>query len=89
MFTAAALVLTASLAAAPTTFSISSAEVTFDIEAPLDTISGVSRGVTGTATLDPAAWTQAPAAKVDVDLATFRTGIDLRDEGLRAQFFES
>jgi polyisoprenoid-binding protein YceI len=78
-----------SLAAAPTTFTVTSGEVTFEIEAPLDTISGISRGVSGTATFDPAAWTQSPQAKIDVDLTTFRTGIELRDEDLRDQFFES
>jgi polyisoprenoid-binding protein YceI/mono/diheme cytochrome c family protein len=78
-----------SLAAAPTTFNVTSGEVTFEIDAPLDTISGISRGVTGSATFDPAAWTQSPQAKIDVDLTTFRTGIELRDEDLRDQFFES
>lgn len=88
---AAVLTLLPSLGAiaSPTAFNVVSGEVTFEIDAPLDVISGASRGVSGTATIDPAAWTTAPQAKIDVDLTTFRTGIDLRDEDLRDQFFET
>ena len=84
-----ALVLLSSLAAAPTTFTLTSGEVRFTIDAPLDTISGVTRGLAGSATFDPAAWATAPSAKIDVDLASFHTGIELRDEDLRDQFFET
>ena len=83
------LMIALQVSAAPVTFNVSSGDVSFEIEAPLDTISGASRGLSGTATFDPAAWTTAPTAKIDVDLASFRTGIDLRDEDLRDQFFES
>jgi polyisoprenoid-binding protein YceI/mono/diheme cytochrome c family protein len=75
--------------AEPTTYTLTSGEVGFEIEAPLDVIGAVSRGVTGSVTLDPKAWTTAPQAKIDIDLTTFRTGIDLRDEDLRDQFFET
>ncbi|HEY4220740.1 MAG TPA: YceI family protein [Myxococcota bacterium] len=78
-----------SLAAAPTPFNFVAGEVDFEIEAPLDTISGVTRTISGSATIDPAAWTVNPQAKIDVDLMTFSTGISLRDEDLRDQFFES
>lgn len=83
-----AIALTAALAAAPTPFSMTSGEVTFEIEAPVDTIKGVSRGVTGSITLDPDAWTTSPQATVTIALDSFKTGIDLRDEDLRDQFFE-
>lgn len=75
--------------AEPTTYMLTSGEVKFEIDAPLDTIGAVSRGVTGTVTLDPKAWTTSPQAKIDVDLTSFRTGIELRDEDLRDQFFET
>lgn len=83
-----AVVLASALAATPTPFTLTSGEVTFEISAPLDTIRGVSRGVSGTITLDPDNWTEKPLARVDIDLSSFRTGIDLRDEDLRDQFFE-
>ena len=65
-----------------------SGAVRFVIEAPLDSIAGSSRAVSGKATLDPNAWASA-RARIDVDLASFRTGIALRDEDLRDQFFET
>ncbi len=83
-----ALVVVSALVAAPTPFSLTSGEVTFEIEAPLDTIKGVSRAVSGSITLDPDNWTAAPQAKVVINLDSFKTGIDLRDEDLRDQFFE-
>src|SRR5688572_23828753 len=87
--TLSALLLSASLAAAPTTYVLQSGEVRFEIEAPLDTISGASRGVTGTITMDPANVATAPAARIDVSLPSFTTGIVLRDEDLRDQFLET
>ena len=84
-----AIVLATSLAAAPTSFSLTSGEVDFEIEAPLDMIKGVSRGVAGSLTLDPDNWTSSPQAKVSIDLTSFKTGINLRDEDLRDQFFEA
>lgn len=75
--------------AEPTTYMLTSGEVKFEIEAPLDMIGAVSRGVTGSVTLDPKAWTTSPQAKIDIDLSSFRTGIELRDEDLRDQFFET
>lgn len=84
-----ALALAPVVPSAPSTFSLTSGEVTFEIEAPLDTIRGVARSTSGSITLDAAAWTAAPVGDVSVDLASFRTGIDLRDLDLRDQFFET
>src|ERR1043165_1884251 len=56
------LATTLALPAAPTTFDLRSGEVTFEIEAPLDVISGVTRGISGTATFDPAPRGAAPSA---------------------------
>lgn len=78
-----------SAAAAPASYTLTSGQVQFAIDAPLDVIAGVSRGVTGSATIDAASWTVSPQAKVEVDLSSFRTGIDLRDEDLRDQFFQT
>lgn len=85
----AVLCVCSSVRAAPRTFTLVSSEISFSIDAPLDTITGSSRGVGGAVTLDPAAWTTAPSGMIEIDLASFRTGIDLRDEDLRDQFFET
>jgi len=63
------------------------AEVRFAVEAPLDTIGGLAYGVLGAAQLDQE--TSATTARLVVDLTSFRTGIELRDEDLRDQFFET
>lgn len=64
------------------------AEVRFRVDAPLDFIPGLSRGVSGWAELDPSALENS-RARVEVDLHSFDTGIDLRNEDLRDQFFEA
>jgi len=89
MITSLLAATTLSFAAAPTTYALQGGEIRFEIEAPLDTISGASRGVSGTITLDPANVATAPAARIDVSLASFTTGIALRDEDLRDQFLET
>lgn len=84
-----ALVLLLQSAAATQTFVMGGAPlVRFEIDAPLDTITGATRAARGTATVDPSNWTTS-TAKVEVDLAKFTTGIALRDEDLRDQFFET
>ncbi|MDP2339775.1 MAG: YceI family protein [Deltaproteobacteria bacterium] len=87
-------VVAAFLTAAVTPFTLVSGDVDFEITAPLDTIHGTSRSVKGTVTLDPDNWTAAsssgaPLARVEIDLESFKTGIDLRDLDLREQFFET
>jgi polyisoprenoid-binding protein YceI len=61
-------------------------ELRFTVEAPFDTINGNSRAVVGAANWDATAGTA--SAKFIADASTFRTGIDLRDQDLREQFFE-
>src|SRR4051794_19885499 len=62
------------------------AQLSFTVEAPLDTIVGVSQGVVGAAHLDLSSG--ASSARLIADLSAFRTGIELRDQDLRDQFFE-
>jgi mono/diheme cytochrome c family protein/polyisoprenoid-binding protein YceI len=76
--------------AASTTFLLTrpgQAEVRFSVEAPLDTIGGLAYGVLGAAQLDPESG--ATTGRLVVDLGSFHTGLDLRDEDLRDQFFET
>src|SRR5262249_5410174 len=63
------------------------AEIRFTVEAPLDTITGISSGVVGAAHLDGASGEA--SARFVCDLNGFQTGISLRDEDLRDQFFET
>jgi polyisoprenoid-binding protein YceI len=51
-------------------------------DAPLERITGVSDGVTGELSLDPANLASARGT-VNVEIASIRTGLDLRDEHLR------
>ncbi len=62
------------------------AEIRFAVDSPLDEIAGVSDRVSAKLSFDPA--TGSGSGTVDVDLASFRTGISLRDEDLRDQFFQ-
>ncbi len=90
-----ALLLLASLLAAHSavaaTYKLSresSPEVRFTVDAPLDSIVGVSRTVKGSVTFDPDTLAFGPG-EVSADARTFQTGIGLRDEDLRDQFFEA
>ncbi|MHB8417749.1 MAG: YceI family protein [Myxococcales bacterium] len=62
------------------------AQIRFEVDSPLDEIVGVSEGLGGSASFDAANGTG--AGRFDVDLSSFRTGISLRDEDLRDQFFQ-
>ena len=75
--------------AAPRTYRITpdAGRIQFVVEAPLDDISGVSRSVLGSIRLDVEDWSQGSAV-LAADLKTFHTGIALRDEDLRDQFFQ-
>ncbi len=57
--------------------------IQFISDAPLETITGVSSHVTGDLTIDPNNLAQSRGT-IAVRVATIRTGIDLRDEHLRA-----
>lgn len=74
------------VAAEPVTFKVlnsGQSRATFKTEAPLETIVGNTSLLSGTVVFDrdePAAAT----ARIEVDLASLRTGIDMRDEHLRS-----
>lgn len=77
--------------AAPMRYEMSSQpspEVRFEVTAPLDSITGVSYGVRGSLTVDDKELSDSKA-EIEIDLKSFHTGIDLRDEDLRTQFFET
>jgi polyisoprenoid-binding protein YceI/mono/diheme cytochrome c family protein len=65
----------------------SSGRARFRVEAPLDAIDGSSAGLSGTLTFDEAAWA-AGTGRIRIDLRSFTTGLSLRDEDLRDQFFQ-
>jgi polyisoprenoid-binding protein YceI/mono/diheme cytochrome c family protein len=59
----------------------------FRVEAPLDAINGSSAGVSGTLSFDEASWASG-TGRIRIDLTSFTTGLSLRDEDLRDQFFQ-
>jgi polyisoprenoid-binding protein YceI/mono/diheme cytochrome c family protein len=62
-------------------------EIRFTVDAPLDSIMGTSTRLSGMVTFDPESLALSDG-RITVDPASFATGIDLRDEDLRDQFFE-
>ncbi len=67
------------------TFTVSAdggSRAQFVSDAPLETMTGVTSNVTGTFQFDPANLGLA-SGEIKVDVASIRTGIDLRDEHLR------
>jgi polyisoprenoid-binding protein YceI/mono/diheme cytochrome c family protein len=86
---AVGLVATASLGADPEVFTVdrSQAEVRFVLDAPLDSIVGLSPALSGSIRYDPQGGSG--NGKINADLSTFRTGISLRDEDLRNEFFQT
>ncbi|MEM9073297.1 MAG: YceI family protein [Myxococcota bacterium] len=72
----------ASAAAQAREFRVTRARVNFKSEAPLETINGVNNDATGSVSLDPSNLSGA-SGTITVPVASFRTGIDLRDEHLR------
>ncbi len=56
--------------------------IAFESDAPLETISGVSTSVSGRIRVDPDDLSTA-SGRIEVPVASLRTGIDLRDEHLR------
>jgi polyisoprenoid-binding protein YceI/mono/diheme cytochrome c family protein len=59
----------------------------FRVEAPLDAINGSSSGVSGSLSFDEAGWANG-TGRIRIDLTSFTTGLSLRDEDLRDQFFQ-
>lgn len=58
----------------------------FRVDAPLDAIEGSSSGLTGELRFDEASWSEG-TGKIHIALSGFTTGLSLRDEDLRDQFF--
>lgn len=76
--------------AAPRTFAINStgsSRVTFESDAPVENIVGVTTAVTGTLIIDLDTPQKAARAKVEVDLTKVKTGIDKRDAHMRSADF--
>jgi polyisoprenoid-binding protein YceI len=61
--------------------------VMFTSEAPLETIVGKTADIVGLVDVDPANVSTAKA-RFEVDLATLKTGIDMRDTHMREQYLE-
>ena len=59
----------------------------FRVEAPLDAIDGSSSGLSGELHFDEATWAEG-TGKIRISLSGFTTGLTLRDEDLRDQFFQ-
>jgi polyisoprenoid-binding protein YceI len=57
--------------------------IIFESDAPLETITGVTSSVSGSVQVDPANLAQA-RGRIEVPIASLRTGVDLRDEHLRS-----
>jgi polyisoprenoid-binding protein YceI/mono/diheme cytochrome c family protein len=85
---AAGLALPA-LAGEAETFTVdkSQAETRFTLDAPLDSIIGISPALAGSIRYDPEGGSG--NGKITADLSSFRTGISLRDEDLRNEFFQA
>ena len=58
-------------------------QVQFLSKAPVETFGGKTRGLLGTITLDPAHLEDSIQVQVDVDMASFDTGIGLRNKHMR------
>jgi polyisoprenoid-binding protein YceI len=81
------LTLTTAASAQSRSFAVRNdggSRIQFVSDAPLETITGVSSHVTGDLQVDPANLSSARGT-IRVRIATLRTGIDLRDEHLRAE----
>jgi polyisoprenoid-binding protein YceI len=84
------LLLLPALAAAeprPWTLQKGTGRARFRVEAPLDAIEGSSSGLSGELRLDEATWAEG-TGKIHISLTGFTTGLTLRDEDLRDQFFQ-
>jgi polyisoprenoid-binding protein YceI len=78
----------ASAEARPWTLQKGSGAARFRVEAPLDAIEGISAGLSGELRFDEATWSEG-TGKIHISLTGFTTGLTLRDEDLRDQFFQT
>jgi len=62
--------------------------VRFRVDAPLDAIEGSTSGLSGELRFDEAGWAEG-TGRIRIDLSGFTTGLSLRDEDLRDQFFQT
>ena len=72
----------------PWTLQKGTGRVRFRVEAPLDAIEGSSAGLSGELRFDEASWSDG-TGKIHISLTGFTTGLTLRDEDLRDQFFQT
>lgn len=63
--------------------------VIFKVSAPLETIVGTTAGVSGSFEFDPTNIKASSAARFEVDVASFNSGIELRDEHFRDNFLHT
>ncbi|MGO8969367.1 MAG: YceI family protein [Myxococcaceae bacterium] len=84
------LLVSANASAEPRVWNLEkpSARVRFTVEAPLDAIHGASTLMSGTLTFAEEGWASG-AGRIRIDLTGFTTGLSLRDEDLRDQFFQT
>ncbi len=62
--------------------------VTFTSKAPLETIVGTTSKITGFVEVDPGNVVAGAKSHLEVDLASLKTGIDLRDTHMKTQFLQ-
>jgi len=72
----------------PWTLQKGSGRARFRVEAPLDAIEGSGSGLSGELRFDEANWAEG-SGRIRIDLKGFTTGLSLRDEDLRDQFFQT
>ncbi len=64
-------------------------DVRFTSSAPMETVTGKTRNASGFLDLDPSGAGDGAHGEVHVDLASLRTGIDLRDKHMREDHLET
>lgn len=64
-------------------------EVTFESDAPMETVVGRTATATGYIEMDPASNLAGARAEIHVDMASIKTGISLRDKHMRENHLET